>query len=120
MLYLKVRSLLSLYLVGTATFIIWLMPACTIAGDKPVIDPSKITSFEECVKAGYPIMRSLPPRCAVPDGEVFTDTRKAIPHLADGRICRDQCGDGVCQEIVCMGEGCPCSENRSSCPKDCK
>jgi hypothetical protein len=34
-------------------------------------------------------------------------------------ICIDQCGDGVCQEIVCMGEGCPCPETTQSCPADC-
>ncbi len=34
-------------------------------------------------------------------------------------ICRDLCGDGSCQEIVCQSEGCPCEESSSSCPQDC-
>jgi signal peptidase len=33
--------------------------------------------------------------------------------------CEDLCGDGICQEVVCLGEGCPCQENRESCPIDC-
>jgi len=37
----------------------------------------------------------------------------------DADICVDMCGDGVCQEIVCMGEGCPCPETAQNCPSDC-
>ena len=35
-------------------------------------------------------------------------------------ICVDRCGDGECQEIVCMGTGCPCAETAESCPSDCR
>jgi hypothetical protein len=35
-------------------------------------------------------------------------------------ICVDLCGNGICEEIVCMGSGCPCSENEITCPVDCK
>ena len=35
-------------------------------------------------------------------------------------ICVDRCGDGVCDEMVCMGEGCPCPETTESCPADCR
>jgi hypothetical protein len=44
------------------------------------------------------------------DEEVYTD----LPQ------CVDQCGDGECAEIVCMGSGCPCAEDFESCPEDCK
>jgi hypothetical protein len=33
--------------------------------------------------------------------------------------CKNLCGDGVCQEIVCLAIGCPCSETAASCPQDC-
>jgi hypothetical protein len=33
--------------------------------------------------------------------------------------CKNLCGDGVCQQIVCMGLDCPCPETSTSCPKDC-
>ena len=32
----------------------------------------KITSFEECVSAGYPVMESYPEQCQTPDGKSFT------------------------------------------------
>ena len=35
------------------------------------------------------------------------------------RFCKNLCGDGICQEVVCMAVGCPCSETKESCPKDC-
>lgn len=35
-------------------------------------------------------------------------------------ICRDSCGDGICQEYVCQATGCPCSETSNSCPVDCQ
>lgn len=34
-------------------------------------------------------------------------------------VCVDSCGDGVCQEIVCLGTNCPCAETGESCPADC-
>jgi hypothetical protein len=33
--------------------------------------------------------------------------------------CVNNCGNGICEEIVCQGPGCPCSESVSSCPEDC-
>ena len=36
-------------------------------------------------------------------------------------ICRDDCGNGVCQEIVCTDNmNCPCAETSENCPQDCK
>ncbi len=37
--------------------------------DKP---DSSISSYEECVAAGYPILKSYPPQCRTPDGKHFT------------------------------------------------
>ena len=33
--------------------------------------------------------------------------------------CTDKCGDGICQEIVCLAIGCPCAESSALCPQDC-
>jgi len=34
--------------------------------------------------------------------------------------CKNLCGNGTCEEIVCQAVGCPCSESKASCPLDCK
>lgn len=35
-------------------------------------------------------------------------------------ICKNLCGDGICQEVVCLAIGCPCAETKESCPQDCE
>lgn len=34
--------------------------------------------------------------------------------------CIDKCGDGTCQEVVCLGTECPCVETANNCSKDCE
>lgn len=41
------------------------------------------------------------------------------PKEIENSICKNLCGDGTCQERVCMGTGCPCLETSKSCPQDC-
>lgn len=36
------------------------------------------------------------------------------------RNCKNLCGDGICQEIVCMATNCPCPETPITCPGDCE
>ena len=43
------------------------------AASVPKIPDVSITSFEECVKAGNPILESYPSRCATKDGKLFTE-----------------------------------------------
>ncbi len=79
---------------------------------------SVISTFGECVKAGNPVMESYPRRCAVQGGKTFTEVI-VKPEPVDG-VCKNECGDGQCQEIVCMAVGCPCAETAETCPEDCK
>lgn len=75
---------------------------------------SDIRSFEECVRRAGTILKSYPPQCVTSDGRVFVETSGTAK-----KACKDQCGDGFCQEIVCMAIGCPCAETPQSCPDDC-
>ncbi len=47
------------------------------------------------------------------------DASEGEKGLQQGNICRNLCGDGVCQKMVCMAVGCPCAETATSCPEDC-
>jgi putative hemolysin len=40
-------------------------------------------------------------------------------NLKNEIVCVEACGDGLCDEIVCQAEGCPCAETPESCPEDC-
>lgn len=74
-----------------------------------------VTTFDACSRAGYPVQESFPARCTTPDGRVFTQNTTNV----NTPVCSNRCGDGICQEVVCLALGCPCSESATSCPKDC-
>lgn len=91
-----------------------------------------VYDFDSCIQAGFPVTRSFPPQCRTTDGRIFMNygvqgnkevrqgRTEKIEKNTSNSSCKDKCGDGVCQEIVCMAVGCPCAENKISCPKDCK
>ena len=74
-------------------------------------------SFKECVAAGGAVLKSYPAQCVTSDGMRFVED---VERPRAGRACRDLCGNGTCEEVVCMAVGCPCSESWVSCPADCK
>ena len=76
-------------------------------------------SFTECVAAGGAILKSYPAQCVSSDGMRFVDDEGAHQRKAK-RGCKDLCGNGQCEEIVCMAIGCACAETHASCPSDCK
>jgi len=88
------------------------------------IKDSEIDSFQDCVDAGYPVMLSYPAQCMTKDGRSFTeevDTPVEPPIVVPqpDMLCEDNCGDGRCDEIVCLATGCPCAETKQDCPEDC-
>lgn len=90
------------------------LPACSIRADST----AEINSFQKCVDAGNPIMRSYPARCVTKDGKTFVDSKEKS-QLKKERGCQNLCGNGSCEEMVCMAVGCPCAESSKSCPEDC-
>ncbi|MFZ5424366.1 MAG: hypothetical protein ACOZAO_01045 [Patescibacteria group bacterium] len=86
---------------------------------------ANVNSYESCISAGYETLLIYPPICTTPDGRTFTDLSapKVVPpaDISDipSDICENLCGDNTCQEIVCLGTGCPCAETVESCPADC-
>ena len=93
-----------------------LLSACSLHAEEEAV--LAINNFTDCVKAGFPIKKTMPATCTGPDGKTYVSNGEA-PNIKR-EICKDLCGDGVCQEIVCQAVGCPCAESEQSCPKDCK
>ncbi len=80
----------------------------------PETENITIQNYQQCVKLGGIILKTYPPKCRTKSGAIYTSggsTSKAL--------CNNLCGDGICQEIVCLGTGCACAESVDSCPKDC-
>jgi hypothetical protein len=42
----------------------------------PIQSSKKITSFDDCLKAGYPIQESKPRKCSVPGGNTYIEVEK--------------------------------------------
>jgi len=58
--------------------IIVVISGCTVWQEPPVVNPP-VSSFEECMTAGYPVMESYPRQCSTPDGQTFTEIGMANP-----------------------------------------
>jgi hypothetical protein len=82
---------------------------------RATVTPQEITSFEDCVKAGYPVMESYPRQCRTPDGRNFTEQIK--PTSEGEQKCGIEnchgldisCGPNVpdfCTFIYKLGDGC--------------
>jgi hypothetical protein len=71
-------------------------------------------SFKECVERGGKIEATQQTVCVFNNALRFVQLEESA-----SKSCVDHCGDGICQEIVCMAVGCPCAETTDSCRKDC-
>jgi len=79
---------------------------------KEVSKKTRVTTFEECAAAGYPILEIYPEQCITPDGRSFT---RNVPTGSDGVFCTLEakiCPDGStvgrtgpnCEFTLCPGE----------------
>lgn len=46
-----------------------------------------ITKYDECVNAGFPIMKSNPPKCQTPDGRLFVEEVSKIKSVTGLHVC---------------------------------
>lgn len=71
--------------------------------------PEEINSFNECLKAGYPVLESYPRRCKTEGDQTFTEEHcvdkntKNILTLADARqiAIESECGDTLKDTYIC-------------------
>jgi len=114
----EMDSVRSLWRLLALLLVVLLISPLNVEAEKPPTGiPQKVVegdAFEGCIRAGGQIQEVDPPRCLSKDGTVHTRAS------AVEKSCKDMCGDGQCQEIVCQALGCPCAESPASCPTDCK
>ena len=56
---------------------------------------AKISNFEECKNAGYPVMESYPEQCRTPDGRNFINTQQQTNMNSDLKIEDLKVGEGA-------------------------
>jgi len=49
----------------------------------------------------------------------YDEDEDICPEDCQTGACVDMCGDGNCDEVVCLAAGCPCAETPEGCPEDC-
>ena len=77
--------ILVLVLVGGA---IWVLS--TRIQEEPVMPGEEITSFEECVAAGYAVLESYPRQCKTPDGKTFIEEIELEDETAGWQTYRNE------------------------------
>jgi len=76
-------------------------------------------SVKQLLRSRDPVFLPTPTTISITPTLFPVLTPTLIPTDTVTPICVDRCGDGICQEIVCLATGCPCSENPQTCPQDC-
>lgn len=72
---------------------------------KPSTPAKEITSFEECVAAGNPVMESYPEQCTTKDGKHFThNVGNEIEKMGKIRLTSPRPGDTVSSPLTITGE----------------
>lgn len=114
-----------LILSKSALFILLTASGCTAAAENATLQGDDLMTFDRCVELGGIVLKTLPPSCMLGGQQVFAKPNR-VPssgmevEIDQNDVCIDHCGDGICAEIVCLGEGCPCPETPRSCPEDCE
>ena len=61
-----------------------------------------ITNFEECARAGYPIMESYPEQCRTPDGRTFVRDISNDEYEQSGPMLSNGCAVAGCSGQLCV------------------
>ncbi len=94
-------------------------PRCCAIGSRSEgwYQDGKLIKWDNC-KGCYAVCKLIGTRS---EGWYSSCDNKLIQYDQCGELtCKDLCGDGVCQEVVCQTDGCPCAETPENCPEDCK
>lgn len=98
---LKILGLLALagVLVVIGMVVYGLAPRMNASVPQPIV-----TSFEECVAAGNPVMESYPEQCRTADGRLFVNTSQQMetfPAPGEG-ISANGCAVAGCSQQLCV------------------
>lgn len=75
---------------------------------------SEITNFEQCTKAGYPVLETYPRQCKTPDGRKFREI------LKQKNTCIEQGGNVCSSSQTCSGSWLSVSDTEKCCSEECK
>ncbi len=91
------------------------------------IDEEGDLTSDECIRQGGEVVNIVEaklPYCG--DGMNIGNVKGLMYNcvccagMSENQNCEDQCGNGICEEFVCLAIGCPCAETKESCSVDCE
>lgn len=88
----KIIALLFFLFGAALIFFISFYPSIKNNSKKPII-----TTYEQCVAAGYPVMQSSPRQCGVPGGRLFIEQVVYRECQSDAQCLTGQ----VCNNHIC-------------------
>lgn len=102
----NIKQLLVAIVVLVVLSALWLVFS-TLAQNQRV---AAISTFNECARAGYPIMESYPEQCATPDGRTFVNDTHVAPSApqegggteTSGGITSNGCAIAGCSAQLCV------------------
>jgi len=103
----KMLSVVILFLLGVVGVLGYLL----LGRNMETKDNTTITSFDECVAAGYPVTLSYPGNCVTPDGRSFT---QEISDEIRGEIPEDITGGDT--SVPGSDGGVACTMEAKQCP----
>ncbi len=71
------------------------------SNQQEVLPETTITSFEECVSAGYPVLESFPEQCVTPEGETFFRNISEFGELGVAESCEVFGGNWLAEYSEC-------------------
>jgi len=72
----KIFALIAIVIAAVGVWYIWaamVNNGADYTDQNPDTTLEEVRSFEDCERAGYPVMESYPRQCAVPDGRTYTE-----------------------------------------------
>jgi hypothetical protein len=84
--------------------------------DSPL--PPRIDAYHYFIKDRIEYRIDFSKQCSLCEKAIST-FRFIESSTTDEANCINKCGNGSCEEVVCMTVGCPCGETKENCPFDC-
>jgi hypothetical protein len=94
----------------------------TVCTSEPIGYTTASATIASSVTGGMTAVATLPMVEQIAEYEITPPPTycEIYCHVKCPKDCTPNCGNGVCDTVVCEEEGCPIPENERNCPQDCK
>lgn len=77
----------------------WVFKSPSVVTEDPAV-----TNFDDCAKAGFPVMESYPRQCRTPEGGLFVEVVSSPSSAPLAAVATGGCYIGGCSSQICSDE----------------